>query len=399
VTHSSGALSLIDALFTATSAVCVTGLTTVNPGGFNLTGQLVILLLIQLGGIGIMTLTASILVSVGRNMSFDNTLMISNVSENFPLRQVESMLKTVIFYTFFIEAIGAALLTYGFLDSSKYNFSLGKAAYLGIFHSISAFCNAGFSTFDENLIGTTAFIKIVISVLIIFGGLGIYVIYDLTHSEHKKLKIHTRLVLITSLILIIFGTLAFWLLESGRISWVDAYFQSVSARTCGFNSVDMGIFHPASLAVFIVLMMIGASPGSTGGGMKTTTAAIIFMSIYNTFKGNNKVLMFNREIPTLNVLKAYSMMFIYILIAVVATVFASATSEDSLQSVVFEVVSALGTVGLSLGLSAKAGVACKLVLILCMFVGRIGPFTIFLFLLGKEKKSKLNYPQENVIIG
>ena len=122
VTHSSGALSLIDALFTATSAVCVTGLTTVNPGGFNLTGQLVILLLIQLGGIGIMTLTASILVSVGRNMSFDNTLMISNVSENFPLRQVESMLKTVIFYTFFIEAIGAALLSYGFLDSSKYNF-------------------------------------------------------------------------------------------------------------------------------------------------------------------------------------------------------------------------------------------------------------------------------------
>ncbi len=276
---------------------------------------------------------------------------------------------------------------------------MGKAAYLGIFHSISAFCNAGFSTFDENLVGATAFIKIVITVLIIFGGLVIYVIYDLTHSEHKKLKIHTRLVLITSLILIIFGTLAFWLLESGRISWVDAYFQSVSARTCGFNSVDMGIFHPASLAVFIVLMMIGASPGSTGGGMKTTTAAIIFMSIYNTFKGNNKVLMFNREIPTLNVLKAYSMMFIYILIAVVATVFASATSEDSLQSVVFEVVSALGTVGLSLGLSAKAGVACKLVLILCMFVGRVGPFTIFLFLLGKEKKSKLNYPQENVIIG
>lgn len=399
VTYSKGNLPFIDALFTSTSAVCVTGLTTVNTGDFNLVGQLIILSLIQLGGIGIMTLTAAILVSVGRSMSFDNTLMISNVSENFPLRQVESMLKTVIFYTFFIEAIGAALLTYGFLDGNRYNFSLGKAAYLGAFHSISAFCNAGFSTFDANLIGTSSFIKIIITALIIFGGLGIYVIYDVTHCANRKLKIHTKLVLITSFILTVFGTLVFRLLENGKISWVDAYFQSVSARTCGFNSVDMTIFHPASLVVFIVLMMIGASPGSTGGGMKTTTAAIIFMSIYNTFKGNDKVLIFNREIPLMNVLKAYSMMFIYILIAVVAAVFASAFSDDSLQSVVFEVVSALGTVGLSLGLSAKAGVACKLVLILCMFVGRIGPFTIFLFLLGKEKKSKLRYPQENVIIG
>ncbi|MFA7230039.1 MAG: potassium transporter TrkG [Victivallaceae bacterium] len=402
ITHNGGSMLWIDALFTSTSAVCVTGLTTVNTSGFNLAGQLVILLLIQIGGLGIMTLTASVIVILGKNISFSNAKMISNISDSFPLKSVEGLLKTVAMYTFSIEAVGAGLLFYGFYGMNN---SFFEALYLGVFHSISAFCNAGFSTMDTSLIGMSPFIKIVVSALIILGGLGIYVIYDLSHFRRQKkhFRIHTKLVLLTSFILIVMGTFGLKVLEyfenGSPISWLDAYFQSVTARTAGFNTVDLSILHPSSILIIIALMLIGASPGSTGGGMKTTTAALAFISIYNMFAGNKKVLLFKREVPLVNVLKSYAIMFTFIMLSIIGTILVSATSEATMQAAFFETASALATVGLSLGTSAQAGVACKAILIALMFVGRIGPFTIFLFLMSREKTSRLEYPEVKIIMG
>jgi trk system potassium uptake protein TrkH len=403
VSHTGGTLAWIDACFISTSAVCVTGLVTVTTSGFNPAGQLTILALIQIGALGIMTLTASIVVLMGRKMNYSSAMIFSNLSDSFPLKSVEDLLKTILTYSAIIEFTGFILLTYGFYASGKYG--LNEAAYLGMFHSISAYCNAGFSTFDSSLIGMSPFIKIVVSLLIILGGLGVYVIYELYHLSHKHfLRIHTRLVLISSIILIVAGTLLLKFLEYRAhtpISWLDAYFQSVTARTAGFNTIPMqtGSLHPGSIITLIALMLIGASPGGTGGGMKTTTAALVFISLYNTFKGNPKVLLFKREICENNVLKAFTIMAIFIGINIIAAIWLTATDYAPLDAALFEVASALGTVGLSLGISASATVAGKIILIICMFVGRIGPFTLFLFLLGREKTSRLGYPEERVILG
>ena len=403
VTHNSGTLQWLDALFISTSAVCVTGLVTVATSGFNLAGQLIILLLIQIGALGIMTLTASVIVLMGRKMNYSNSMMFSNLSDSFPIKSVEGLLRTILTYMLVIEFCGFILLTYGFLVMGKFTFA--EAAYQAFFHSISAYCNAGFSTFDTSLIGLSPFIKIVISLLIILGGLGVYVIYELTHLSQKHfLRIHTRLVLISSLILIIFGAVSLKFLEyRGNIplSWLDAYFQSVTARTAGFNSIPMNeaSLHSGCIIVLIVLMLIGASPGGTGGGMKTTTAALVFISLYNTFKGNKKVLLFKREIMQNNVLKAFTITFTFIGLSLLAATWLTATDNFRLDHSLFEVASALGTVGLSLGLSAEASPMGKLILIFCMFIGRIGPFTLFLFLLGREKTSRIGYPEERVILG
>jgi trk system potassium uptake protein TrkH len=403
VTHASGTLGWLDALFISTSAVCVTGLVTVSTSGFNIVGQLIILTLIQIGALGIMTLTASIVVLMGRRMNYSNTMMFSTLSDSFPLKNVDSLLRTIITYSIVIEFCGFILLTYGFLASGKHDF--GDSLYQAFFHTISAFCNAGFSTFDTSLIGMSPFIKIVVAILIILGGLGVYVIYELYHLSHKHfLRIHTRLVLITSLILIVFGTVSLKLLEyrgNIEITWLDAFFQSVTARTAGFNTIPMDSInlHPGAIIILIALMLIGASPGGTGGGMKTTTAALVFISLFNTFKGNQKVLLFKREICQKNILKAFTIMFSFIAICLIAATWLTATDNASLEEALFEVASALGTVGLSMGISGQATDAGKIILIICMFVGRIGPFTLFLFLLGREKTSRLAYPQERVILG
>ncbi len=401
--HAEPPLAWLDALFTATSAVCVTGLATVPLSNFTFAGQLVVLLLIQLGGIGIMTLTASIILWLGRGMSFGNTMMMSNLSDNFSVRNTEGLLKTVMSYTFSIEAAGALLLLAGFLLDGRYGFL--ESCYYGIFHAVSAFCNAGFSPFDESLIGASPMVKLTVSALIVAGGIGIYVIYDLSHKRRQlgMLKIHTRLVLITSAVLIVLGTLGLrWfetLSDHPTIPWIDALFQSVSARTAGFNSVNIGELSQNSNSLLMILMMIGASPGSTGGGMKTTVAALAVLAIVNTFLGNRRVLLFRREISIDNILKSFTIIVTFVLLVVLGATVLSPMIESSVQAVLFEATSALSTTGLSMGLTAGLPPPAKLLLIVYMFIGRIGPFTMFLFLLGREKVSRVSYPEERIIIG
>ncbi len=403
VTHQGGGVSWLDAWFTSTSAVCVTGLTTVSTSGFNKIGQIIILFLIQLGGLGIMTLTVSIVMLLAGKVSMNSQLMMSSVSDDFPIRGINQLVKTVVVYTFGIELIGMFLLFVGFCFG-ELNLSFGKALYNAWFHSISAFCNAGFSTWDSSLIGTGYLVKMTVALLIILGGLGVYVIYDLVHFRHNQrmLRIHTRIVLWTSAILTFGGMFLIRWLEKAKglsIPWIDAFFQSVTCRTAGFNTIEITGMHTSCLLLMVVLMLIGASPGSTGGGMKTTTAALIFISVYNTIKGNSTVLVMKRQIPESNILKAFTILFLFLLLLLIGASVIAFADNLKLQETVFEAASALGTVGLSVGVSAKAGAAAKIALIVLMFLGRVGPFTFFLFLLSKERKTKLKYPEERIILG
>ncbi len=398
--HTGEPLEWVDALFMATSSVCVTGLTTVTVSGFNGFGQAVILLLIQLGGLGFMSLSAFILLLLGRKLSYSSTLVLSNVNENFTMRNVEELILTIALYTFGIEALGFILLCGGFLAAGTYGF--WESVYLGLFHAVSAFCNAGLSPLDDSMIGLSVFIKLVVAALIVLGGLGIYVIYNLLHCGQKnrwRLSVHAKLVLLSSFILIILGTVLIWACQLRTTGWIDSLFMSISARTAGFNSIDMSTLRSSTISVLVVLMLIGAAPGSTGGGIKVTAVALAVLAVWNTIKGNSKVVVFHREIPLSNIMKSFTMIIIYIVLTVLGTIFLAALSAEESETTLFETASALGTVGLSLGFSMEANTVSRLLLILYMFIGRVGPFTIFLFLLGREKRSHVTYPVERIIIG
>ncbi|MBE6368304.1 MAG: potassium transporter [Lentisphaerae bacterium] len=396
-------LAWSDAFFMSTSAVCITGLTSVPISDFTLLGQVIILLLVQIGGIGVMALTASIVLFLGRGMSLGDTLMMSNLSDNFSLRRTESLLKTIVLYTFNIEAVGAVLLSAAFMLEGRFGF--WQSCYYGIFHSVAAFCNAGFSPFDDSLQSMGWMVKVVVALLIIAGGIGIYVIYDLLHNRRKValLQIHTRLVVISSLLLIVLGMVFIKLFEHWEgnedIAWVDAFFMSVSARTAGYCTVPLNDLSPNSISLVIIFMMIGAAPGSTGGGMKVTVVALAVLAILNTFMGNRRVLIFRREIATDNILKSFTIIVTFVLLVVMGAAVLSPMLEHSEQAILFEAASALSTTGMSMDVTGALPVAAKFLLIIFMFIGRIGPFTIFLFLLDREKVSRIRYPEERIIIG
>ncbi|MGC8769296.1 TrkH family potassium uptake protein [Calditerrivibrio sp.] len=396
-----GNLHYIDALFTSTSAVCVTGLVVTNTSNFTLMGQIVIITLIQLGGLGIMVLTTSLLLFLRGELDLQRRVVITSLIDVYALNEAEYVLRYIVLYTFFIEIIGAILLTIGFLMDGH---SLISSIFHGVFHSVSAFCNAGFSPFDDSIIGMNWLIKVSIMLLIIFGGLGFYVIYDLHNyfkkrdNKLKRLKVHTKIVLITTACLIMFGVVILSILEHD-MSLLDGFFQSVSARTAGFNSVDLTKLTNISKFALIILMIIGASPGGTGGGIKTSTFAIMLLSIKNILKGDNRILLFNREVHYTNILKSFSITAMYIFILIVATLLMLYFYNYDFMDMLFEVASALGTVGLSLGITMKIGLAGKIILIICMFVGRIGVSALVLSLVGYEHVSNIRYPEEKVILG
>lgn len=398
-----GALSWSDAAFTATSSVCITGLTSIPISEFSLAGQLIIMVLVQIGGIGVMALTASIVLFLGKGMSFGNTMIMSNLSDNFSLRNTEGLLKTVIGYTLNIEAIGAVLLIAAFMLEGKFTF--WECLYYGIFHAIAGFCNAGFSPFDSSLQEFGAAVKLIVAFLIVAGGIGIYVIYDLINVRKKValLQIHTRLVVISSVLLIVLGTVLIKWFEhlegNDPIAWIDAFFMSVSSRTAGYCTVPLDELSPNSISMIIIFMMIGAAPGSTGGGMKVTVVALAVLAIYNTFVGNRRVLLFRREIGIDNILKSFTIIVTFVLLVIGGAAVLSPMLAASEQAVWFEAASALSTTGMSMGVTGALPVAAKMLIITFMFIGRIGPFTIFLFLLDREKVSRIDYPEERIIIG
>ncbi len=395
VKHQAG-LSWIDAFFTSTSAVCVTGLTCVPTSGFNVFGQLIILFLMQAGAIGIMTLTSSFLLILKGNVGLKHRLFFSKMQENLDLSDARIVLQNILKITFITELIGAILLSIGFVLQGL---SINKAIYYGIFHSVSAFCNAGFSIFDSSLTGMNDLIKYTIGFLIIIGGIGYFVIIEL--MEYKKnskriLSLHTKIVLLSTFILIIVGTLGIMLFENGKINFTDSFFQSVTARTAGFNTIDLNNLHYSSIFILLILMFIGASPGSTGGGVKTTNFFVVVSSIFSVLKGKTEVVLFKRRIPETYILKAFATIIIYFVILSTGIILLLQDEDLIFEQALFESVSAIGTVGLSLGITPLLSPFGKIVIIALMFIGRVGPSSLALATLFNRKKIKIKYPEGTI---
>ena len=402
-----GSLSWVDALFTATTSVCVTGLTVKPISEFSFFGQLVVVLLVQAGGLGIMTLSASILLALGRGLSFGNSLMISNLNDKFSLRGTESLLRTVMIYTFAAEAAGFVALLPGMWLSESLGFWSGLWG--AFFMTVSSFCNAGLTPFSDSLIGIHRSAQFVCALLAITGGLGVYVIYDLIQvasRRQQRLRVHSKLVLYTTAVLLAGGTVAIWCFGRATetpLAWFDAFFFAVTSRTCGCYTSPVADLPHISLVFIMLLMLIGGSPGSTAGGIKTSTVALALAGIVGTLRGDPETLVFKRRVPTVNVLRALTIIILFSLLSCAGALALELTEQaQSLEAsaTTFEAVSALTTTGLSVGsttslISGKG----KLLLVLFMFLGRVGPFTALLFLMGREKHGQLKYPEERVIIG
>ena len=407
----SGYLSLDDALFTSVSAVTVTGLTVFNTAEhFTLTGQIIILMLIQLGGLGFMTFSTLIILILGKSISITHRLILENDFTQGAYKNIKDLLKKIVVFTFGFELAGAVLLYFQFPG-----LRLTERLFASVFHSVSAFCNAGFSVFPDGFVPfrSDAGINLTVSFLIISGGLGFLVLNELflllkRKKSFSKFTLHSKLVLIISLILIVTGTLIIFAEElingtndlNTADKLISSFFHSVSARTAGFNTIDLNILSYSSLFVLILLMFIGASPGSTGGGIKTTSVGMVYAYFRSRFQGKNKVNVFYRTIPQENYEKAFLIIIIsFALISLSLILVLTFEKDFHFSELLFEVVSAFGTVGLSLGITPELSGTSKIVIMATMFTGRIGPITILLAMSKRESKVSYDYPNENIMTG
>ncbi len=414
-------LSFVNALFTATSAVCVTGLIVVDTATvFSISGQTVILLLIQIGGLGIMILTFFTIFVLRRSVSVENKLLISYMLSEHDMTQLRTMVLRIIYITFGIEAAGAVLLFVGF--SELYGVG-GRALFYAIFHSVSAFCNAGFALFTNSLekfVGNP-WISGTIMALIILGGLSFVVLMNvarnisdritalLTGKKRKitKLSLNSKVVLSASLLLIVFGTLVIYGTEHSNslrnlplpTQYFAALFQSVTLRTAGFNSLPFGALTSATYLVMIAFMFVGGASGSTAGGIKVGTASVIYAFIASFFRGRKQPVLFQHSISNDQVLRAFSILIFGIVVIGIATVALSISEHQPTLKLLFETTSAFGTVGLSTGITSSLTVFGRLVISLLMFAGRIGPLTI-LAAAGREgDRGRIEFPVGEVSIG
>lgn len=412
-------ISFVDALFTATSAVCVTGLVVVDTAThFSLFGQIVVITLIQCGGLGIMTLSALMFLLMGRRISLQERLMMQEALGSFSIAGVVRLTKNIILTTFAIEGVGALLLTLRFMVDHPFV----EALYWGIFHSVSAFNNAGFDLTSASLrvFQTDPFIIMVISLLIIMGGIGFFVMEDVWRKRHwERFSLQSRIVLRMTGWLLAIGTVLFLLLEwsnpqtLGGLGWVDkvfnAFFASVTPRTAGFESVPSGSLTEASLLLTMILMFIGASPGGTGGGIKTTTFSLIGLTVRGAARGSGEITVMGRRMPKDLLDKAVAVAAIAMSLILGVTglmlvterqALADPTSGVRFVSVLFEVVSAFGTVGLTAGLTPKLTILGRLLITMTMFVGRVGPLTLAVALAQRKMaRTSVHYPEERVMIG
>jgi trk system potassium uptake protein TrkH len=397
VTVSGESIGWVNALFESTSAVCVTGLAVVPTSAFNVYGQLVILFLIQLGALGIMTFSSYFLLQLKGKIGLKHRLSLREVQDSISGADTKSVLRSIFRITMVVEAVGFVLLTIGFMLQKM---PPGEAVYNGFFHAVSAFCNAGFSTFDDSLMNAGVWVKIVTALLIIIGGLGYLVIYELLNRKPKKrFGLHTRMVLVSTAILIIGGMILFEILEHENLSLVDSFFQSVTARTAGFNTIDLTRLNLSSVFLLMLLMFIGASPGSTGGGVKTTTFYVIMSSVLTVVKGKSDVVVFHRRIPVPVILKAFAIVILYFGIISLGNIVLLYYNEHvHLLEGLFETVSAMGTVGLSMGITPDLNAAGKLILTFLMFTGRLGPLAFIMSVESHRKDLKIIYPEEEVYL-
>ena len=403
-------LSFINALFTATSATCVTGLVVVDTGTyFSLFGQMVIIGLIQAGGLGIMTMATLMALVMRRKIQLRERLIMQEALNQMTVSGVVRLTQYIIVVTVGIEFIGGSIL------ALRWYPELGtQGIYFGYWHAVSSFCNAGFDLFG-NFNSLTNYVNditvnLTISTLIILGGIGFTVMFDVWHNHRWcKFSMHTKLVLTTTAVLLVFGTIVILLLEMnnpntiGSLSWsgklLGSYFQSVSTRTAGYNTVDIGSLQDATIFFMVILMFIGASPSSTGGGVKTTTIGVLIAAVWALISGKHDVEIFKRRISQQLIYKAFAIFFIAATLVIFVTMMMSITENASFLRIMFEVVSAFGTVGLTTGITTSLTDCGKMWIIITMFAGRVGPVTVALALALRTRKGMIQYPEGKINIG
>lgn len=400
----------VDALFTSTSAVCVTGLIVVKTAThWSVFGKVIIILLIQVGGLGIMTFSTAIAMILGRRIGLKERIVIQEATGQFQMTGLVKLVRHILVVTAIIEGIGASLLFFRF--APRYGVLRGLG--FSVFHSISAFCNAGFDIIGNSFVDYVAdpLVVLTVSGLVVIGGIGFVVIAEVWRTKLKtRLSLHSRLALRATGLLLICGTVAILLLEIdnprtlvplnpvGKI--LGAWFHAVTPRTAGFNTLDVASLNQATKLLTIILMFIGASPGGTGGGIKTTTFAVIWAGVLCAVRRREEPCMMNRRLSTDLMERSLAIAMISISLVLGATfVLAITEVRHELLPLLFEATSAFGTVGLSTGVTPTLSTIGRLTIIFTMFMGRVGPLTVALALATPPRGGEVRYPEEKVIVG
>lgn len=404
----------LDSVFTATSAVCVTGLVTVDTGThWNTFGKVIVILLIQVGGLGFMCLSTFLAVILGKKITLKERLLVQESMNAFDIQGLVKMVTYVIKFTFSVELIGAIILSTQLIPE----FGVVRGILYSLFHSISAFCNAGFDLFGhfESLTNhnTNSVILITIATLIILGGLGFTVIselYKYPSQKIKRLSLHSKVVLSVTAVLIIGGTLGMLLLEYNnpetlgvmglKDKLLNAYFAAVTPRTAGFNSISTDVMTGASKFLTIILMFIGGSPGSTAGGIKTATFGIIVLTVVSVIKGREDTEVFGRHLSKETVYKAFALLIIAMSLVTFVTMILTITeSKEKFIDLLYEATSAFGTVGITTGVTQRLSTIGKILIAITMYLGRVGPLTVALALTTRKRGKGFKYPEGKILIG
>ncbi|ASA21718.1 TrkH family potassium uptake protein [Paenibacillus donghaensis] len=408
-----GRISFIDALFMATSATCVTGLAVIDTGTQLTTfGQVVLLVLFQFGGLGFVTMATLITLVLNKRISLKERLLLQESMNQHSMQGIVLLIRRVLIYSLVIQLTGAIVLAVRFMADMPF----ARALYYGLFHSISIFNNAGFDLFGDihgPYSGLTRYVEDPIinftsMVLIFLGGIGFIVLSDvLEFPKRKRLTLHSKVVLTTSAALIVLGAALFFWLElhhtlkplhaGGKV--MASFLQAITPRSGGVTTIEIPLLRESTQFLMILLMFIGAAPGSTGGGIKITTFAILIATVYARVRGREDIILFRNRISKDNVYRAITMTLLSLMLVVMATMLLSVTESADFLSVLFEAVSAFGTSGITMGLTTELTTVGKVLIIVLMFVGRTGPLTLAYALKPKKNKELYRYPEGDITIG
>lgn len=401
-------ISFLDALFTATSATTVTGLAVLSTGDdFTLFGQTVIMALMQIGGLGLMTFAVLIVMLLGKKIGLKGRILIQQSFNQYSLGGMIRLVRIILVFTFAIEALAAAFLAIRWVPEYGWGFGLFTSA----FHAVSAFNNAGFSLWNDSLsayVGDPA-INIIITLLFITGGIGFTVLYDMwSAKEFRQLSLHSKIMLSGTLAVNLFAMLFLFASEYGNMETLGSlplgdklwasYFQAVTPRTAGFNSIDIGSMETGSIVLISLLMFIGAGSASTGSGIKLTTFLVIILVTASYLNGKKEAVIFNRAIPSHLLERSLAIVFISMTAVFLGILILSYTENAPFEWIVFEAFSAFGTVGLSMGLTGELSVFGKIVIMVLMFVGRVGPVTLA-FALARQHRESIRHPKGDIFTG
>ena len=408
-TQDNHGLPFLDALFMATSALCVTGLAVVDPGSIlSRFGQVVLMSLIQIGGIGLMTIATFMAVLLGKRITIRNRNILKEALNHHSVEGTVTLVITIIISAFLVQGIGGVILSLIFTRQLP----TGDAFFYGFFHAVSAFNNAGFDLFGNSLINFRhdVVLQVTVMTLFVIGGLGFLVLLNIVQQRGswRKLSLHSKLVLCMTAILCVTGTFTTLAVEYTAPAFADlsaterllaSFFNSMATRSAGMNTIPLLELHQGTLLLFVVLMFVGSSPSSTGGGVKSITIATSFLMLVALFRGKREISVFRRTIPNDVVLRSFVVLVLAISAIFVATFLLTVTENISVLTALFEVVSAFGTVGLSLGLTPQLSDTGRVIIIVMMTIGRLGPLTIFYALAQRLKPTDVRYPEEPIIIG